>query len=1173
MTRLIELKRPKDRFARSINVERDAGSAAIDGYLPVGRAIESIDRLGRAMLSDSAEVALSVTGPYGSGKSSLALVIDSLFAPMSDPARISAEAMLTEAAPQTMSVIRQAMERAGASDAGFIRGVVTAQREPIAQTVVRALLHGAERFTPTASSRQVLKRSVKTLRVLDETLSAGGGRLDTRAIRELVLQLSEVGPILLLVDEFGKNLEAFAERPGDGDLFLLQELAEWTRRGSGARLALVTLQHMAFGDYADGASAVQRREWVKIQGRFEDIPFVDTPGQTISLVAASFEGAAESIRPRLEEWAASQVHDLRALGLTDLATRADLLAHCWPLHPLALAVLPELCQRYGQNERTMFSFLAGAEPRSVHSFLRETALADDGLPSVHLDRLYDYFLESASSMVSVSADASRWLEIDTRIRDAHGLSDGARRVLKTVGLLNLVSAGGSLRASRAMLKYAAADGRSGTVQPGHVEQRLRELESAGLVTYREFADEFRVWQGSDFDLRSAITVARRRLRDEHPRTILQRVLPLGPLVAARHSHETGTLRAFERGWTDDSVTTIAPLSARDRGDGLLLYVLDGPAPTRAVRSKATDKPIVFATTEDPLALLEAARELAAIDEVIATDDEIRTDWVARKELAERRVAAATALHVEFEKAFGGTSLRSRWHWVKRENVEKSGHVWRKGNRQSPSAVLSDVADSYYPDAAIVRNDLLNRHELSSQAAKARREVVEVMGTNERLPGLGIEGFGPDRTLYLSVLAALELHEVNGESASYRLPSAASSVAPVWAAIVGRIRTSTASRLNVADLYAELSLPPFGLRAGVAPIVFAAALRQHKDEFALYEHGTFRPSFSGDVAERLLRNPGNFEVKSFASGSGPRRRLIESLADSMLTTRASSSPTVVSVVASLVARINMLPAYAKKTTEVSQPARALRTALLEATEPDVLVFERLPSAVGHRPVLAGDGAAEMDAKAMAQAVSGAMNELAEAYPSLVDEIRDRLIVELRVSSDDYRESLQRRAAEIAEKVIDPKVRSLVAALRAGIPDEEPWLEYIGMQITGVPPQAWADDDRRRFRSVLAEAGGTFRRVEALNADMRSQDGDFDAVRFHVNWSHGHEAVKLVVWDERTRDSTRSVVAEALDSLAAAAGSRETAADWLMAALADQEWQRGTVTAGAAGTPKITHEETA
>jgi hypothetical protein len=712
MKRLIDLKQPKERFARSVNVERDSGSTAIDGYLPVGRALEAIDRLARALSAESTEVALSVTGPYGSGKSSLALVLDSLFAPAGDPARLSAEALMEAAAPETLRLIHQALESNEAKDRGFVRAVVTAQREPIANTVVRALLHGAERYRASKADAGKLARVTRTLRELDRALRTSSGRLDTRSIRDVVRDLSDVGPILLLIDEFGKNLEAFAESPGDGDLFLLQELAEWTRRGSGARIALVTLQHMAFGDYADGASHVQRREWVKIQGRFEDIPFVDTPGQALALVAAAFEMAHGSLDEPLDRWGRAQSENLRSLGLSELAANPDILSACWPLHPVALAVLPELCQRYGQNERTMFSFLASNEPLSVKSFLAGTPAVVENPPAVHLDRLYDYFLESASNMVSVSADASRWLEVDTRIRDAFGMDEASRRVLKTIGLLNLISAGGSLRASRALITYATNDGGKGTSSSKEIDEVLGRLEHAGLVTFREFADEYRVWQGSDFDLKSAIEVARRRLRDEAPRELLRRVIPLGPIVAARHSHKGGTLRSFEQDWVDATVQTIAPLSSRDRGDGLVLYVVGTEPPKDLVRSTSIDKPIVLVTTGDDSPLLEAARELAAIDEVMATDDEVRSDWVIRRELGERRTAVASSVRSHFERAFGATSESAVWHWVQRKNVGKSGNVWKSPRHQSPSSVLSEVCDSYYDAAPTIRNELINRHELS-----------------------------------------------------------------------------------------------------------------------------------------------------------------------------------------------------------------------------------------------------------------------------------------------------------------------------------------------------------------------------------------------------------------------------------------------------------------------------
>ena len=83
---LSHFRSPKQRFARSINVERDAGSAAINGYLPVGRALDTVHRIAGCLLDNSVERAFSITGPYGSGKSSLAVLLDALFAPASDEA-------------------------------------------------------------------------------------------------------------------------------------------------------------------------------------------------------------------------------------------------------------------------------------------------------------------------------------------------------------------------------------------------------------------------------------------------------------------------------------------------------------------------------------------------------------------------------------------------------------------------------------------------------------------------------------------------------------------------------------------------------------------------------------------------------------------------------------------------------------------------------------------------------------------------------------------------------------------------------------------------------------------------------------------------------------------------------------------------------------------------------
>jgi hypothetical protein len=165
---------------------------------------------------------------------------------------------------------------------------------------------------------------------------------------------------------------------------------------------------------------------------------------------------------------------------------------------------------------------------------------------VGLDRIYDYFVDSASTMVSASSTANRWVEIETRIRDTHGLSPAQLRALKSIGLLNLTSSGGTLRASTAVLDFTLTNGDPGTRDSSETLDTLRSLEELGLITFRDFADEYRIWQGSDYDLRSAVDQARRRCRERSLADLLNEASPLAPVVAGRHSQQRGTLRLFER---------------------------------------------------------------------------------------------------------------------------------------------------------------------------------------------------------------------------------------------------------------------------------------------------------------------------------------------------------------------------------------------------------------------------------------------------------------------------------------------------------------------------------------------------------------------------------------------------------------------------------------------------
>jgi hypothetical protein len=1143
----IDFVSPKGRFARSVNVERDAGAQSVENYLPTGRALDVISRVARCLDRQPRTRAFSITGPYGTGKSSLAVFLDALLGPADAQSTQMAMSVLRAVDPVDSDLIDVARDTFGSG--GFVRAVVTASREPVAATLLRGLLHGLQRF-PVRGRATGLRDLVRSLSEVVESMERRDSVAPSnRFIRDTLESASQIAPVLVVIDEFGKNLEAFAGSRSEADLYLLQELVEWshTPADGGNPVVLVTMQHLAFEEYLDSTTQALRREWAKVQGRFEDIPYVDTPNQTRHLIAQVQEPPTDAkfIRQR-GVWAAGCMDGVRQAGLGHELDR-DLVERSWPLHPTALLALPELCARYGQNERTLFSFLASAEPLSVPSWLVKEPITAR-LKDIRLDRIYDYFVDSAATSAATSQTASRWVEVETAVRDATGITAAERRVLKSIGLLNLISAGGAVRASRPVLRLACVDGQQGTASEIDVDEALDRLESSGRVTYREFADEFRLWRGSDLDLRTTVEAARRRLRQQPVEVLLARSREMLPLVAARHSTETGTLRVFERAWDSDG--RVMPLAPTSGADGLLVYVIGTEVPSLTVTGDP--RPVVAVRPANADALVQAALEVAAIRDVLEDGNALGDDWVARRELGEREAEALAKFDAAFEAAVGYGAIDTEW-WLLA--VDGDGAPQRLDQRASVTAALSSVCDIVYAGSPPVPNEMLNRHELTSQGAKARRLLIEGLLTSGDRERFGIAGFPPERAMYDAVFGSTGIHrQVNGR---YEIVAPQPrSWSAAWQEVEATIARARTSRVNLGSALVALSRPPIGLKAGVGPVLLVAAIVANRHEVALYEHGTYRPRLTPDVAERLLRNPAHFEIKHFAATSGPRREVLEALAQRMdIRSWRGDPPTVLSVVAHLVAQINGLTDYGKSTRNLTSNALAVRRALLDATEPDTLLFDTLPAVFALPPVpVAGRRRPSSGYEYMnrfASDLEAVLGELQSIHKRLLDEIEGELAVATRAEVETLRVDLAERARRLTGKVLDIRLRSLLASLADAQKDRESWLEYVAMTVAG-PAAAWDDDGRLRFLSSVRELGGTLRRIEAINFERLADDGEpFDARRWTATAADGSERARIVAVDDRAFRRLGGRLKKLLDDLTAETGSRAVAVETVLAGL-DEEW---------------------
>jgi len=1120
-----------------VNLERDIDDpASVVGYVPTSRALDVLHRVFPTIQDLAQPRAWSITGPYGSGKSSLANFAIALLGSKTAATRRPAEEALAAVDPALLDVLRIGRDSLRADASGFVLAVATGRREPITVSVGRALANGVPRFWSGPGRRP---RFVQEAVALSD--GASSGAVADEQILNLIDTVSERAPLILLIDEMGKNLEFAAGAGASGDLFLLQRIAESFAANPERPVFLVGLQHLSFEDYASGLSTSQIQEWSKIQGRFEDLPFIDPPEQTIRVVAGVFERADSTVlSSAVDEWSRAEASVMEKLGLLErIPGGQDTIQAAFPVDALTLLCLPTLCARYGQNDRSLFTFLTGPEPNSVASFIRQQEFGTGELPLVRLDAAYDYFVEAFGLGHISSRDTSRWLEIQGVVRDAHHLDPLSLRILKSIAILNLVAGVGSLRASADVVRLAISGPDRDARASRAFDESLTRLESLGLVVYRDFAGEYRVWRGSDYDIRSSVDLERQRLANTSLVDQLMRTYPPRSVVARRHSQQRAVLRYFERRYVYD-LHSVDQIVAHDRSaDGLMLLLLGDLPNARSVPNQTADgKPLVIGRTPDTELLRNAALEAAATASLLDSAKELQHDAVARREMRHRAATAQEVLRSRLNHAFSPTRTDVDWY--------VAGQLLKVTSDNQLLGLLSQVCDQAYNRTPVIPNEMLHRRELTSQGAKARRELMQSMISGEQQDRLGLEGFGPERAMYEAALASTGIHSAGVLGAwSFAAAPKRSSLYPAWRAVEGFLNGAASVPKSIDRVFDLLAAPPYGMKEGAIPVVLLAALLDKADEIAIYQEGIYQPAITPELMERLVKIPERFSVKYYRI-EGAKKVLFDELTKKAVLIQQGGrvsrwrNATLLSVVKPLMGLLRSLPEFTLRTNTLSELAAAVRRALVESTEPDVLIFHALPQACGLSDLEERPSPAAV--RQFSRSLNEALLELTGAYDALLDlvdhEVRDQF--GSPTGGPALREDLRVRSRHLIDRVIDPRMRSfiLMAMVGSSEMDDREWIEAVALSLSRKPPRSWLDEDIQRFRNSLSEVGSTFRRLEALWYEARERDDveGFEAKRLTLTNPGGEEASRVLWVDQKHQQTVKALAEATLAEAARALGNR-------------------------------------
>jgi len=879
-----------------------------------------------------------------------------------------------------------------------------------------------------------------------------------------------------------------------------------------------------------------------VQGRFEDIPFLDSADQTLRLIPAALDTShsTAAFRRRRAAWAAEQRQACTALGLTRLLPAGDgVITASYPLHPVALMALPEMCSRFGQHGRTLFAFLTGREPSSVGEFLDGPLPRAGALPSVDLARLYDFF--TGPGLSAAGGATSRLLEVDTVLREVTGLTEAEQRALKTVGLLNLLSQGGPLRAHLGLVAYALAED---TLDIAAAEATLSSLVARELVTYRGFADEYRLWQGSDLDLARIISDERDNLTRQSAAELLSNRDRMPPAIASRHTQRVGMIRYFATMFADTQSAALPP--TEEGADGLLVHWIDdAAAATTSLRLNEADigrrLPVVVATTGSTAPLREAVLELAAVELALERPD-VNSDRVARRELQERAAEARRrvdelASHHLRPNAAGTTYLLA----MPRPQSPAATLTPLPASR-SLSSLLSDVCDTTYKSSPEVRNEMLGRRQLTSQAARARRDLLEAMVLNPTVHRHGLEGYGPEVAMYEALLSHTGLHrpvDPNNPAGPWWFdnPRAGSTFTQAWGKLRILLGQATHEPVSLDRAYIELQAPPIGLKEGPIPLLLAALLLQHEDTVAVYQDGSYQPRLGADTLERLVKSPDRFTIKTF-DVDNDRAELLRCLgglhATAYRQVHGTRNTTVLSVAAPLIAAAAALPAHTKKTGALSSDIIQVRQALLTTREPDQLLFTDLPQACGLDPFKPGDRGRQNDIELFGRRLDAALDELRNTYSQLLQNAAQLLArdfgVELTELNDLWRlrSRLRNTAGPLIDvDLIDRRLHAFVLAVLDDRGDDRAWLENVLSLVAGLPAASWQDLDQARFQSAALGLGEQLRRLVALySAAAATTKHGFDTHRLTLTRADGQEHARVVWVEHRLQPDLYRVIDTAI-----------------------------------------------
>ena len=611
--------------------------------------------------------------------------------------------------------------------------------------------------------------------------------------------------LFIVVDEFGKVLEHAAKNNPERELYFLQKLAEFVNVPS-RNIILLTTLHQNFGAYAGKLTDSQRNEWLKVKGRYKELVFSEPVEQLLYL-------AAEQISNTNLRYDSAAMVEILALAKRTKFISPQLdgktIKKLFPLDAFSAMCMTKAIQIYGQNERTLFSFLMSKGANSFSEFVPQEN------ETYNLAMVYDYLVYNFYSFLSeANADSMNWTSMRVAIERVE----------------------------------------SGVIHAAYIADALKIVKSIGLLSLFGSSATSILFEGTDLNLEDALFNAANIV--QKPAAEISNLSPYltqKAIAVSEEYYRNGTPRYFEYVARNEA-EAIMPQNDID-GYVQLVFPLDDQGIPLTLRiSKESPYANIFVVFTNVDKITKHLYEIAKLQYLI--ENVVLDDRVAKKEIENQIKFEKSQLNSVINDSLVSGSQNCTWIY--------KGEIMDVRSFRDFNKLLSAVCKDVYSSTPILRNELFNKQKLSSAISLARVKLLDAMMENSDKEDFGFAEATcpPEKTIYYTIFQSTGIHRMSQDGIYILGEPQNDLIKELWTVCCNFISSTTDKPRKVSELIKILKAQPFKLKQGVIDFWIPIFLFIKQQDFAIYNsNGAYVMNITKEFFELLQKHPAEFTIKA------------------------------------------------------------------------------------------------------------------------------------------------------------------------------------------------------------------------------------------------------------------------------------------------------------------------